>query len=218
VQDYGSFSDGSWHGQDIVWTYTPQQARVINSIALAYGVSDRWFCSVPTETNPNRAYSICGTSQGRESNLHWNSQERFNLPTIFNAIAPKITWGLYFSDKWVGDESYTEYTFQNIEGLGNGQIGSFQAFKDQAKAGSLPEFTYLEPHWTSLTEDGTDYHPNSHINPGESFLQSVYEAVRTGPQWSSTLFIISFDEHGGTYDHVPPPWGAVNPDGLVGEN
>ena len=44
----------------------------------------------------------------------------------------------------------------------------------------------------------------------------MYDAVRNGPQWSNTLFIITFDEHGGTYDHVPPPWGALNPDGLNG--
>ena len=218
VQDYASFSDGSWDGHDIVWTYTPLQANVINSLALAYGVSDRWFCSVPTETNPNRAYSICGTSQGRESNLHWNSKERFDLPTIFNAIAPQKGWGLYFTDKWDGDESYTEYTFKNIENAKNGQIGDLPTFFAQAQAGTLPDFSYLEPTWTSLSSDGADYHPNAHIAPGEAFLKSVYEAVRTGPQWSSTLFIISFDEHGGTYDHVPPPWGAQNPDGLIGEN
>ena len=219
VQDYTSVSDGSWQGHDIVWTYTPFQANVINTLALGYAVSDRWFCSVPTETNPNRAYSICATSQGRESNLHWNSQEQFSLPTIFNAIAPRRSWGLYFSDKWVGDQSYTEYTFKNISDAPNGQIGDLSQFYDLAKAGRLPDFTYLEPStWTSLWKDGTDYHPNSHIAPGEEFLKSVYEAVRNGPQWSSTLLMITFDEHGGTYDHVAPPWGAQNPDGLNGEN
>jgi phospholipase C len=218
VQDYTSVSDGSWQGHDIVWTYTPLQANVINSIALAYGVSDRWFCSVPSETNPNRVYSICGTSQGRESNLHWNSEERFSLPTIFNAIALHRSWGIYFSDKWVGDESYTEYTFKNIEDAPNGQIGDISTFFAQATAGTLPDFSYLEPTWTSLWKDGSDYHPNSHIAPGEAFLKSVYDAVRNGPQWSSTLLVISFDEHGGTYDHVPPPWGAQNPDDLSGEN
>ncbi len=52
LQDYKSWEDGSWDGKDILWTYTPSQANVINSIALNYAVSDRWFCSAPTETTP----------------------------------------------------------------------------------------------------------------------------------------------------------------------
>jgi phospholipase C len=216
LQDYCSFDDGSWKGHDILWTYTPFQANVMNSIALKYAVSDRWFCSVPSETNPNRAYSICGTSQGRESNQHWNSEEQFALPTIFNAIGPQKSWGIYFTDKWVGRRSYTDYTFENIAKAPNGEIDNISTFFSRARDGTLRAFTYLEPTWTSLWSDGNDYHPNAHIAPGEFFLHSVYDAVRNGPQWSNTLFIVIFDEHGGTYDHVPPPWGAQNPDGLNG--
>jgi phospholipase C len=150
LQDYTSVSDGSWDGHDILWTYTPFQANVINSLALKYAVSDRWFCSVPSETNPNRPYSILGTSQGRESNLHWNSEETFQLPTLFNAITATRTWGLYFSDQWVGSQPYTEYTFQNIAQAPNGEIAGLATFFSRAQAGRLPAFTYLEPIWTSL--------------------------------------------------------------------
>ncbi len=59
----------SWKGLDILWAYTPSQMPVINWLARNYAVSDQWFCSVPSQTNPNRAFSLCGTSLGRESNL-----------------------------------------------------------------------------------------------------------------------------------------------------
>jgi len=203
LQDYYSFSDGTWAGQDILWTYSSSQAKVINLLAGIHAVSDRWFCSVPSETNPNRAYSICGTSLGRESNLHWSAQEQFNTKTIFNWLAeanPPKSWGLYFTDQWVGTKSYTEYTFPQMSQARGGEIASLQTFYTRAKAGNLPAFTYLEPTWTSLSADGTDYHPNSHIFPGENFLREIYLAITSGPQYrrKETLFIITFDEHGGT--------------------
>jgi phospholipase C len=56
------------------------------------------------------------------------------------------------------------------------------------------------------------------VLPGDNFLGQIYTAVRNSPQWKQTLFIVTFDEHGGTYDHVGPPWGAINPDGLKGKS
>lgn len=223
LQDYYSSKMLEWKGHDILWTYTPTQASVINALALQYAVSDRWFCSVPSETNPNRAYSICGTSLGNESNgdfskcyVHGQCQQ-YMAPTVFNSLAnagKKL--GLYWNDEWdKSGKSYTEYTFPNITGTFTSyKIKDFYA---QAIAGTLPDFSYLEPpKWTSASEDGADYHPNSHIYLGEQFLHEVYDAVRNGKNWEETLLIITFDEHGGTYDHVAPNCGVKNPDGIDG--
>jgi phospholipase C len=231
-QDYTAFpnevSPNPLSGLDILWTYTPTQAPVINQLALQYAVSDRWFCSVPSDTNPNRAYSICGTSMGRESNLRLDAVEQFDHLTIFNALAAQgqKSWGLYYHDLWapLGNCCYTEYTFKQISQATNGEIGNISKFFQHAKAGTLPEFTYLEPKWTTVGINqnsafitGTDYHPNATTYLSEEFLLNVYSAVRTSPQWGETLLIVTFDEHGGTYDHVGPPWGAMNPDGQNGK-
>jgi len=215
LQDYKSWEDGSWDGKDILWTYTPSEANVINTIALKYAVSDRWFCSAPTETTPNRAYSLCGTSLGHEN----DSTPSYAHTTIFNSIGSKKSWGIFACDlNYNGTgKTYTEGAFPLISKAQNGVIGSFKDFQNRAQIGKLPAFSYLEPHWTGPVTTGNDYHPNSVIGPGEAFLQSVYVAVRNGSQWKNTLLIITFDEHGGTYDHVPPPWGALNPDGLNGD-
>ena len=60
-------------------------------------------------------------------------------------------------------------------------------------------------------------HPNYDVSLGEQLIHDTYYALRNGPGWDDTLFIITYDEHGGNYDHVPPPWSAVNPDNSVGE-
>jgi phospholipase C len=224
LQDYYAKYMVSWQGLDILWTYLPDQLPVINGLARQFAVSDRWFCSVPSQTNPNRAFSLCGTSLGRESNLRITAVEQFNVPTIFNALsAAGKRWGLYYTDTWQQGKSYTEYTFPHISKVKkNGETGDIGKFLKRAEAGTLPDFTYLEPKWGfgkgAAYKQGTDYHPPTHVLPGEQFLNSVYTALRNGPQWDQTLLIVTFDEHGGTYDHVPPAWNAINPDGKKGKD
>lgn len=222
LQDYYSDSMIDWQGLDILWTYPPAQAPVINGLAATYAVSDRWFCSVPTQTNPNRAYSLCGTSIGREANSSWTAVEQYDIPTLFNAlgIAGK-SWGLYYEDIWHSNQCYTQYTFPRISSAPNGEIAAMAQFFTHAQAGSLPGFTYLEPKWgygvSYLSSvQGHDYHPPTLIGPGENFLFKVYAALRNSPQWENLLFVVTFDEHGGTYDHVAPGWNAINPDGIIG--
>jgi phospholipase C len=223
LQDYYSAYMIGWKGLDIVWTYPPDQLPVINSLARKFAVSDRWFCSVPSQTNPNRAFSLCGTSLGRESNENIFAVEQFDVPTVINYLAQAgKTWGLYFTDKWnLTGQSYTEYTFPQISSAG-GEFGTIAQFLARAGNGTLPDFTYLEPAWGfgkgDMYVQGTDYHPPTHLLPGEKFLREVCEAVRQSPQWSETLLIVTFDEHGGTYDHVGPAWGAINPDQKIGKD
>ncbi len=82
------------------------------------------------------------------------------------------------------------------------------------ETGSLPRFSFLEPHWLSILHQGNSYHPNEDVRHAEKFLRQLYERVTTSSLWSKTLLIVTFDEHGGTYDHVPPPWTAIPPDNV----
>jgi phospholipase C len=223
-QDYNSPTDGSWDGHDILWTYTPQQLPVINGLAAHYAVSDRWFSSLPSETNPNRAYSICGTSCGQDDDGYYLAYQQYELPTVFQYLAQAgKRWGLYFSENWVGNKSYTEYTFPQISRWkDNSEICDISEFFQRAQTGQLLDFTYIEPKWgygafDGFDVQGDDYHPPTHVNQGEAFLYRVYQAVYESACWAETLLIVTFDEHGGTYDHVPPPWGAINPDGKNNE-
>jgi phospholipase C len=81
-------------------------------------------------------------------------------------------------------------------------------FYSDALAGTLPNVSFVDPDLSSDTTDS--YHPPGDIRNGEAFLAAVYKAVTTGPQWKNSLLVITFDEWGGFYDHVPPPVGAVS--------
>ena len=219
LQDYYDSRMTAWQGDDILWTYGPEQLATINSLARNFAVSDRWFCSLPSETNPNRAYSLCGTSLGEEDNGPWyllrnpHVPQQYDTDTIFNRLTTQgKSWKMYYSDVWANNVSYTEYTFPRIP---HGHSSKIDSFYQDASAGTLPEFSYIEPTWTGIGTDGTDYHPPSFVGAGEEFLLRVFTTLRNAPQWKDMLFIVTFDEHGGTYDHVAPPGTAINPDGRV---
>jgi phospholipase C len=93
-------------------------------------------------------------------------------------------------------------------------FGKFTNFKAAAKAGKLPPYTFLEPEWSKT---GNSQHPNYDVALGERLIHDVYYALHDGAKWNQTLLIVTYDEHGGNYDHVPPPQGAVPPDNSVGQ-
>ena len=225
-QDYYNPEEVEWQGMDITWAYRGG-LPIMRMLAKAYGVSDAWFCSVPTQTNPNRAYSLIGTSQGRENNSNIQAVETYIGDTIFNALGNAgKSWGLYYTDLWHAPKNkplqcFTQYTFPNLSNAPNGEVATHDQFFRRAADGTLPAFTYLEPKWGYGTEfyyvQGTDYHPPTNVLPGEAFLYQVFLALAKSPQWDDLLFVVTFDEHGGTYDHVAPRWNMINPDGIPGK-
>ncbi|HMD91692.1 MAG TPA: alkaline phosphatase family protein [Trebonia sp.] len=192
---------------DIMGCFTPETLPVLSALATGYAVCDHWFASVPTETLANRAFTLAATSQG-----HMDDQTKtFTCPSIFASLdAQEIGWAVYGYDA----QPLTKNTFTDISQADPTHFGLFKDFQGAAAAGTLPAFTFLEPSWTST---GNSQHPNYDVALGEQLMHDVYETLRTGPGWAQTLLVITYDEHGGCYDHVSPPWGAAPPDNNVGE-
>lgn len=205
--------EGSWSilpgtvATDIMGCYTPEALPVLSALAKGYAVCDHWFSSVPTETLPNRAFACAATSQG-----HMDDKTRtFTAPSIFGLLGKHgLSWGIYGYEA----EPLTRSIFTDIAAATGGTVGKFADFQAAAAAGSLPAFTFLEPAWSST---GNSQHPNYDVALGEQLIHDVYEALRGGTGWPQTLLVITYDEHGGCYDHVPPPSGAVPPDNSAGE-
>ncbi len=192
---------------DIMGCFTPEALPVLSGLARAYAVCDQWFASVPTETLPNRAFACSATSQGHMD----DKTHTFTSPSIFGLLGQHgIGWGIYGYDA----EPLTKSTFTDVASAPGGTIAKFADFQAAAAAGTLPAFSFLEPSWGST---GNSQHPNYDVALGEQLIHDVYEAVLGGPGWPQTLLVITYDEHGGCYDHVPPPSGAVPPDSTVGE-
>jgi phospholipase C len=192
---------------DIMGCFTPEALPVLSALATSYAVCDQWFASVPTETLPNRAFACSATSQG-----HMDDKTRtFTSPSIFGLLGQNnVTWAIYGYDA----EPLTKDTFTDVASAANGTIGKFTDFQSAASGGTLASFTFLEPSWGST---GNSQHPNYNVALGEQLIHDVYEALRGGPNWAQTLLIVTYDEHGGCYDHVAPPSGATPPDDDTGE-
>ena len=192
---------------DIMGCFTPQALPVLSALAAGYAVCDHWFASVPTETLPNRAFACAGTSQGHMD----DHTKTYTCPSIFGSLSTAgVSWAVY----GYSAEPLTRYDFPDISAADPSHFGLFKDFQAAAAAGTLPAYTFLEPSWSST---GNSEHPNYDVALGEQLIHDVYEALRTGPGWNQTLFILTYDEHGGCYDHVPPPWGATPPDNSAGE-
>ena len=192
---------------DIMGVFPPAALPVLSGLAKGFAVCDHWYSSVPTETFPNRAFACAATSQGHmnDSTSSYTVQSIFGLMTAHN-----LSWKIYGYDA----EPLTRANFPDTTSAPDACFGKFADFQADAAGGSLAQYSFLEPSWGST---GNSQHPNYDVSLGEAFIQQVYQTLRTGPGWDQTLLIITYDEHGGCYDHVPPPAGATPPDSSVGE-
>lgn len=228
-KDFSSTSSGNF--AEIMQCYDPSTLIILNALAGNYAVSDAYFSSVPTQTNCNRAFAATGNSIGTlwgastaMVDNHWDGNwidpstpVDFNGRTIWdvlseNGYSSKNDWMIYYSQYWTDLEQYCftqDLLWPSLKKYNN--FSDISNFFTQAAAGTLPSFSFLEPAWYEILYNGNDYHPPANLAAGEAFLCKIFGALRQSPQWNETLLIINFDEHGGTYDHVPPPWGAKAP-------
>ena len=192
---------------DIMGCFTPALLPVLSGLARGFAVCDHWYASAPTETFPNRAFLCAATSQGHmdDSTSSYTSQSIFGLLSAHN-----LGWSIYGYDS----EPLTRLNFPDTTNAPETHFGQFKDFQAAASAGSLGVYTFLEPSWGS---SGNSQHPNYDVALGEQLVHDVYYALRSGPNWNQTLLIVTYDEHGGCYDHVAPPSGAVPPDTCAGE-
>jgi phospholipase C len=191
----------------IMGVFPPAMLPVLSGLARGFAVCDHWFGSVPTETLPNRAFVNAGTSQGHMD----DKTTKYTCPSIFGLLSSnKLTWSIYGYDT----PPLTRLDFTDTTNADDSHFGQFTDFQTAAANGTLPDYTFLEP---SFDASGNSQHPNYDVALGEQLIHDVYYALRNGPAWNQTLLIITYDEHGGCYDHVPPPSGAVPPDNSVGE-
>jgi phospholipase C len=193
--------------RNIMGIFPPEMLPVLSGLARGYAVCDHWYASAPTETLPNRAFVCAGTSQGHMD----DKTKTFTCPSIFGRLSDAgQSWGIYGYDS----PPLTRHDFPDVTHAAESHFGLFTDFQAAAKAGTLPAYTFLEPSWSPK---GNSQHPNYDVALGEQLIHDVYRAVADGPGWNETLLIITYDEHGGCYDHVAPPTNATPPDKLAGE-
>lgn len=220
------------YGQ-IMACYTPSQLPVLSGLANGFLCFDHWFCEVPSQTYSNRSFFHAGTSSGYVINGHPSGKFAVHnaARTIFNQLhdAGK-SWRVYIDPMQFVSATALIHARALAEFFAS-NFGTIYDFFYDADHGQLPNYSFIEPN---MFHPHTDMHPHSgarvaedlHVPPpdtiigGERLLAEVYRRVRaassSGSNWENTALLITFDEHGGTFDHVPPPT-AVRPDSSPGE-
>lgn len=169
---------------------------------------------MPSSTQPNRLFVHSGTSAGATSNIAALLAKGYPQRTIFENLDDEgISFGIYYQN------IPTTLFYRNLRKLKYlGKFHLYDAFIAHAKQGKLPPYTVVEQRYFDLKlAPANDDHPSHDVYHGQMFVKEVYEKLRASPQWNDTLLIITYDEHGGFYDHVPTPVdGVPSPDGIVG--
>ena len=203
---------------------------------MAYAASDRYFASGPVQTWPNRLFSLCGTpgynpttKQAYLNNSDYPDNDSINgqldYPSIFEQLDDAgASWKIYYADL-LPIAALINYVATSVE-QNSPNVVSFDNFFNDVTKGTLPSFSLIEPNYQMyhLTGDvaPTSNHPGDSsafgdsgipisISCGEQLLANVFQALTANPAlFAKTLLIVTYDEHGGLFDHVPPP-PAVSP-------
>jgi phospholipase C len=204
--------------------YTPDQLPVITTLAKGFACFDHWFCEVPSQTYCNRSFIHAASSSGKVNNSPVGKFEAENdAPTIFERLEDaKKSWKVYIDPEQLVPATALIHARRLMPRFTDRFRTIFDFYHD-AREGELPTYSFIEPN---MLHPHTDMHPpgscrlrhelrikaSNAMLGGEQLLAQVYEAVRDGTHieegksnWANTLLLVTFDEHGGIYDHVPPP-------------
>jgi phospholipase C len=182
--DNDDFAIGYYKAADL-----PLYAKLVEQST----VMDHWFASIMSSTYPNRYYTHAARTERIDNAMVFSS-----MPTIWDRLKSNGISCTYF---------FSDLPFLGLWGEKYLPISSPVAdFFVQAAAGTLPHYSYLDPMFIGEGQGGTnDDHPHADILRGQAFLSEVIQAVTTSPQWKKTALIVTYDEWGGFFDHVPPP-------------
>ncbi len=206
----------------IMTGYTPEQVPVVSALARGFAAFDHWFCEVPSQTFPNRSFFHAGTSSGYVVNI--SPADSFPVhntaETIFERLEAKgLTWRVYCDPPSRISLTGIIHAPRLLDRFATHFFTTDQFLQDAAD-GELPSYSFIEPNLLYGHNDmhpafdalfpGVALDPPSAMLGGEALLAKIYTAVRSassphGSNAYNTLLMVTFDEHGGTYDHVPPP-------------
>ena len=181
-------------------------------LATQFATSDRWYSPVLANTIPNRMYMFTGTSFGHvrpDSNLM--PATGWTQPTIFRALNQAgVSWRYYYQDSSVFLADFSDWSDPTIKGKVY-NINDWYSILSQSNADKLlPQVIFIERAGTI----GLDEHPLNNVQKGAAAVQNIISALMNSPAWADSVFILTYDEAGGLYDHVGP-FQEVLPDNIA---
>jgi phospholipase C len=216
VQSYFDQQRNVAQSKKIMYHFSPDKLPVLTNLAKEFAVFNRWFASIPGPTLCNRAFAHYGTSFGNVG------MELFFAGQQFKSIYQRLTAANISSRVYYFDTASSTLEVPNLLKNQPEIFGTFNQFVADCSNDQLPAYSFVEPNYTDHDDPGgatwiaSDQHPDHHVREGERFIATVYNALRKNPVlWPKSALLIVYDEHGGTYDHVPPP--NVVTDGFVAQ-
>jgi phospholipase C len=209
--------------EKIMRCYSREQLPILTMLAEEFVLCDHWFSSIPGPTWPNRFFIHAASSGGlddspsfsREFKSILNDGFRFDNGTIYDRLDnEKLKWAIYCADEFpqalslAGMRAHIADRFPPFQ----------QLRKDLADPNFGKSYIFIEPDYHAFTGNfrgGSSQHPMDDVTRGEKLLKDLYEMIRNSPHWESSVLIITYDEHGGFYDHVVPPATADPGDSIT---
>jgi phospholipase C len=201
----------------IMHCYAPEQLPILTTLAQEFAVCDRWFSSMPGPTWPNRFFVHAASSAGlddspspfRSATATLLDGYKFDNGTIFDRLDDAgYAWRIYHGDQLPQSLAINGM----VAHMARGRFKDFEAFAADVSNPAYPvTYTFIEPNYGNIIRHGGDFtcgdsqHPKDDVTRGERLLKTIYEAIRNSPLWESSVLVITYDEHGGFYDHVLPP-------------
>jgi phospholipase C len=207
-------SGGAADPGEVMKCFAPEQLLVLVALAQEFAVCDNWHASMPGPTWPNRMFVHAASSGGldhsptTEEIVEWETIGglQFKAGSIFDALKKKeVSRRLYAGDDFP--------MVAALKGISLSDIRHYDNFVSDLSQPAYPySCVFIEPSYDVLNEykNSTSQHPLTDITLGEGLIKETYEAIRNSTHWNSSVLIITWDEHGGFYDHAIPP-GAVAP-------
>lgn len=201
---------------EIMQCYAVAQLPVMHALARQFAVCDAWFASLPGPTWPNRFFVHAASSGGLDHSpgltevAEWSTIDGFSFPngTIYDLMNKHgVSWRIYrgIRDPLLGSLP----NVAALKGIRLSECHPYENFATDIGGNYTSGYTFIEPNYGDIVNNsysgGQSQHPMDDVRHGEALIKSVYEAIRNSPLWPNSLLIITYDEHGGFYDHVAPP-------------
>jgi phospholipase C len=208
-------------GARALWWYDQTDLPFHYDLYSTFAMADHYHSALLGPTYPNRMYLYSATSFGLTTNTFPNisADPTAEQPIIiFDELAVRGVSFNWYEDQQAGQSTAAPapdivLTITAERRYGRNPVVPFTQFLSDAKAGTLPQVSFIDGDNTNETPTGNDEHPPSEIQIGQDFVWQVVNAVTTSPEWKNTVLFIAYDENGGIFDHVVPP-AACKPDDL----
>jgi phospholipase C len=194
-------------GIHVMDCFDPAKIPTLRALADEFCLCTAWFSSVPGPTWPNRLFVHAATSDGVAAN---DVGHAYMMKTIYESLAKACkSWNIYFGD--IPVSLALRRLWSSL-----GHFRNFEEFHEDVQNGRLSNYSFIEPRYFDFLElKAADEHPPHDLKMGEYLIAEVYETLRASPYWEKSLFVVTYDEHSGFFDHISPPGLVPNPDGKV---